>query len=303
MTDRYQSGFGAPGTMPTEQWWRALMEGVDAPLGHVVDVGAAEGVMCLLAARSGADSVLGIGLHDDRMDAARSLVGGQERIEIREQCAEDFAEPADTVVFSMMAHWLGQEETRRFASLARRYFLVVFRERNEHYAIPENGTWFPTLDEMDRTVDGIRTHEAVVLEQDRGKRVWAVTYRTDMRIVDGQVVKRGRKEPLRRGRDLHGDPPFRPTHGADLVALTESERKGVRDLIRKLARASLESGTYPSDLSPRNIIVNRNGAWLVDDEPDERMPGTVVAPEYLPIWQRTLSVLGIDFDGDLRGLL
>ena len=44
-------------------------------------------------------------------------------------------------------------------------------------------------------------------------------------------------------------------------------------------------------------------AWLIDDEPAERMPGTHVAPEYLLIWQATLSSIGIDFDGDLRSLL
>lgn len=289
--------------MPTRAWFAALLRGIDGPLGTVLDVGCAEGVMCILAAEAGADRVLGIGLHDDRMAAALADTAAYPNIEIREQPASLHEEAHRTVVFSMMAHWLGPDETARFATLAARNFAVIFRTANDHYAIPENGTWFPTLEEMDAVVGGVRTHEELVLTQDRGKEVWAATYRTDLRIAEGMVVKNGRRTELRHGIDLHGDRPFRPTGGRSVMKLSGPNAAAVRALAREVAEGALADGTYPSDFSPRNVIVNGAQAWLIDDEPAERRPGTHVDPEYLPIWQATLSSIGLDFDGDLRSLL
>src|SRR5688500_4253838 len=212
MTDRYQAGLGFPGTMDTEGWFAAILAGIDGPLGDVLDVGCAEGVMCVLAADAGATEVLGIGLHDDRMFAAIEAASHRPNVTIREQMASAHHEHHRTVIFSMMAHWLGPGETARFASLATRNFAVIFRAANDHY-VPENGTWFPTLTEMDRTVDHPRTSETLLLVQDHGKEVWAATYRTDITVRHGLVVKGNSIAPFRDGYDLHGDPPFRPTHG------------------------------------------------------------------------------------------
>ncbi len=300
---RYQSGLGHDGTMDTPQWFAALLRGIDGPLGDVLDVGCAEGVMCILAAEAGADRVLGIGLHDDRMAAALLDTANYPNVIIREQEARTYEGSHRTVVFSMMAHWLGPDETARFARLAQRNFCVIFRAANDHYA-PENGTWFPTLVEMDAVVGGVRVHEELLLVQDHGKEVWAVTYRTDMHIEAGWVIHtNGLREPLREGTDLHGDPPFRFTHDRPVVSLEGVKAKAVRKLAATVATEALLDGSYPSDFSPRNVIVNGAEAWLIDDQPSERMPGTHVAPEYLPIWQATLSAIGMDFDGDLRSLL
>src|SRR6185503_5299421 len=106
--------------------------------------------------------------------------------------------------------------------------------------------------------------------------------------------------PLRQGFDLHGDPPFRPTHDKAPLRLSGPNAAAVRHLARSVASEALQAGTYPSDFSPRNVIVNDGQAWLIDDEPDERRPGTVVAPDFLPIWQATLGTIGLAFDGDLR---
>ena len=145
----------------------------------------------MLALASGATDVLGIGLHDDRMVAARNLadrLGGL--VAIREMRAADLDERADTIIYSMMAHWLGRAETLRIAALANRWFLVVFRLANENYARPQNGTWFPTLEEFDGVVRGIRTHEELLLTQDNDKQVWAATYRTDMWRHGDWICKR-----------------------------------------------------------------------------------------------------------------
>ncbi len=299
MSDRYQE----PGAMPTKAWFAALLRGIDGPLGDVLDVGCAEGVMCVLAAEAGAAEVLGIGLHDDRMFAALEATAGYPNIRIQEQAASAHDASHRTVIFSMMAHWLGQDETARFARLATRNFAVIFRTANDHYA-PENGIWFPTLEEMDATVGGVRTSEGVVLVQDNGKEVWAATYRTDLRIAEGMVYKGDAPpQPFYQGIDLHGDLPFRPTQGRGVIRLSGPNAEAVRTLARAVAQDALADGTYPSDFSPRNVIVHGTRAVLIDDEPDERRPGTHVAPEFLPIWQATLSSIGLDFDGDLRSLL
>ena len=303
MNDPYQSAPGRPGRMPTPEWFAALLRGVDGPLGAILDVGSAEGVMSVLAREAGADSVLGIGLHDDRMAAALEATKGDPAIEIREQEARDFTGSFRTVVFSMMAHWLGPDETARYARMATRNFLIVFREANDHYAIPDNGTWFPTFEELDAVVGGVRTHEELLMTQDNDKRTWAAVYRTDLMVLEGMVHKGDRVEPFYQGVDLHGDPPFRPTHGATVLRLSGPNAEAVRKLARRVAEDALSDGTYPSDFSPRNVIVNGAQAHLIDDEPSEQKPGTVVAPEYLPIWRATLSSIGLDFNGDLRSLL
>lgn len=304
--DRYQSGLGEPGTMPTEDWFRALTDGVEGPLGDVLDVGCAEGVMCVLAAQAGATWVTGIGLHDDRMAAALTATEPYTNIEIREQAASAHDERHDTVVFSMMAHWLGPDETRRFASLARRWFLIVFREANDHYA-PENGSWFPTFEELDAVISGVRVHEQLVLEQDHGKRTWAAVYRTDVRVEDGMVWKmvdgKATWTPFRDGFDLHGDRPFRSTHGAPVIRLSGPNAAALRILVRNVASDALQDGTYPSDFSPRNVIVNGDEAWLIEDRPSERVAGTHVTEPWLSIWRSTLSAIGLPFSGDLRELL
>lgn len=323
MTDRYQSGYGLPGTMPTEAWFAALMRGVDGQLGSVLDVGCAEGVMSLLALDHGAESVLGIGLHDDRLAAAKELTQGAKALTIREMAASEIEDSFDTVIYSMMAHWLGRKETARIASLARRWFLVVFRIANDHYAIPANGHWFPSIEELDETVGGIRTHEELLLTQDNGKEVWAATYRRDMVLWEGWVYKH---EALSEGAqalivagapvhaqitnipeigahavrfidglDLHGDPPFRPQHPGKPVICNPA----VAELARGIAKAALTCGWYPTDFSPRNIIVNDEGAHLVDLGEIERTDGTVPEP-YRTIWETSL---GRPFSGRLADLL
>lgn len=257
--------------------------------------------MCVLAAQGGAESVVGIGLHTDGMAAAKEATQGYP-IEIREQPAELYYDTHRTVIFSMMAHWLGERETARFARLATRNFAVIFRTANDHYA-DSNGHWFPTLEEMDETVGGVRTSETLLLTQDHGKEVWAATYRTDLQVDGETVIKNGLRSPLRAGHDLHGDAPFRPRNGQPVAQLDDIERHAVRELARAVAAASLSEGTYPSDFSPRNVIVNGTEAWLIDDEPAERMPGAVVSGDFLPIWQSTLSAIGMAFSGDLRDLL
>ncbi len=302
MTDRYQSGLGEPGAMDTPGWVAAIRKGIDGPLGSVLDVGCAEGVMCVLMHLDGASPVLGIGLHDDRMATALAVTESIPNITIQEIEAHEYEGRHRTVIFSMMAHWLGPDETARYARMAERNFAIVFRLANDHYA-PENGSWFPTLEELDEVVGGPRTSETLLLTQDNGKEVWAATYRTDLHVQDDLVVKGDRIEPLRKGTDLHGDKPFRPTQNQPVVRLSGPAARAVLELASKVAADSLADGTYPSDFSPRNVIVNGDVAWLIDDEPAERMPGTHVAPEYLPIWQATLSSVGLEFDGDLRSLL
>lgn len=295
MTDRYQE----PGVMPTSEWFAALRRGIDGPLGDVLDVGCAEGVMCRLALEAGANSALGIDSNPERIAVASNGPG-----EFMIADALGFG-PARyrTVIMSQIIHWLGASHSLRFFMAATRNLAIVFRLANDHYAIPENGVWFPTLTELDAMVGGVRTSETHLMTQDNGKEIWAATYRTDLVLADGMVRKNGRSEPFHDGIDLHGDKPFRPTPDQPVIRLSGPNATAVRDLARKVAEGALADGTYPSDFSPRNVIVAGAEAWLIDDEPEERVAGTVVAEPFLPIWQATLSSIGLDFTGDLRSLL
>jgi len=304
--------------MPTEAWFASLMRGSDGRLGSVVDIGCAEGEMCALAVKAGAGPVVGIGLHDDRMRASRALAAAVG-FEVREQAAADFSEPFDTVIYSMMAHWLGRDETARISRLARKWFLAVFRDPNPGYQMPANGTWFPTLDEWDETIRGVRTHDEVVLEQDHGKTIRAATYRTDLYIRDGwvhhptdvdldplgrllaagapidaRILPGGYAVRLVAGRDLHGDAPFRPSHRPDLF-----HDSAVDDLAAGIASAALACGWYPPDFSPRNILIRGTRAHLVDLGEILPTDGTVPEP-YRAIWELSL---GRPFSGRLADLI
>lgn len=311
MPDRYQSSPGtSDGTFDTQAWFDELLKGVSGPLGSVLDVGAAEGVMCLLAAQHGATRVTGFGLHDDRMAEARRL--NHPNILIRECEARDWTEPADTIIYSMMAHWLGKSETARFARLADRWFLVIYRPPNEHYQQPINGTWFPTLAELDEVVGGIRTHDAVLVRQDRGKTIHAVTYRVGWQhkpfpVSEGlraltdagaplhwREAEGGYEVKIAQGFDLHGDLPYKPADGKPVLL---QGHPAVRKLAHEIAVAALKCGWYPTDFSPRNIVVHGDTAKLIDLEEIEATTGRVGDP-YLPIWQATLG----DFSGDLGDL-
>lgn len=305
MNDRYQAFGELPGAFPTEEWWNALRRGIDGPLGSVLDVGCAEGVMSVLALDAGAEYVCGLDINSERIALATAAAAGRNADFWVQR--SDRLEHGDfrTVILSMIAHWIGKEETARLAKLAERNVAVIFRETNEHYAIPENGTWFPTLEELDATIGGIRTHEEHLMTQDNGKRIVAATYRTDMEIVGGMVYRAGRVPiPLRTGVDLHGDLPFRPVNGKPVLRLSGPNADAVRELARRIAQQALEDGMYPSDFSPRNVIVGDRGAYLVDRDPAEELPHEGrVHPEFLSIWQATLSSIGITFSGDFRELL
>lgn len=302
---RYQTAPDAPGTFPTAEWFAALLRGIDGPLGTVLDVGCAEGVMSVMAAQAGG-IVDGIDTNLERLDAAyQQAVAAGVVINLWARPSTYWNKPRRTVILSMIAHWVGREETCRLAGLAQRNVAVIFRLANDHYSIPENGTWFPTLAELDETISGVRTHEELLLTQDSDKQVWAATYRTDITVMDGMVYRTGREPmPLREGRDLHGDQPFRPTNGAPLAILTNEERAAVRRLAREVALDALALGMYPTDFAPRNVIVGPEGAFLVDRDPAEDEPyiGGVSA-KYLPIWQATLRAAGVEFHGDLQELV
>lgn len=325
---RYQSTPGtSDGVMPTAEWFAVLREGMGT-LGTVLDVGSAEGVMSVAALHAGAERITGISLPDDgyieKAEVYKRVHEFDEHELIRltfiPMFAKDWTEPRDTILFSMIAHWLGQAETARFARLARRHFAVIFREANDGYA-ESNGTWFPTLDELDVTVGGTRVLYKPLLEQDHGKTISAAVYRMDwlhkpspnfdprglgaliaagaplhgLPAPDGYVVK------LAKGLDLHGDPPFQPEHDKPVRKLHGREADALRDLIRGIAGAALRSGWYPTDLSPRNIIVGET-AELVDLDEIEPTDGRV-DERYLPIWQATLSAIDVAFTGDLRELV
>jgi len=89
-TDRYQSSATEPGAMPTLDWFAALLAGIHGPLGTVLDVGSAEGVMSMAAADAGADpdplvdaverhAPRAAGVRPDLVEQVAVVVGGADR--------------------------------------------------------------------------------------------------------------------------------------------------------------------------------------------------------------------------------
>jgi hypothetical protein len=289
VNDRYQSGLGFVGVMDTERWFAAL-------LGASTDHSA---TCSTSAAPKGRKRRRSEPRHP-RAAGARSVLDAHR-----------------TVIMSQIIHWLGRRATRSGSSWPRRATSRSSSElANDHYAIPENGTWFPTLTELDAMVGGVRTSETHLMTQDNGKEIWAATYRTDLRPrSEGEmVVKNGRiASRSTTASTSTATSPSAPPRISRSLRLSGPNATAVRDLARKVAEGALADGTYPSDFSPRNVIVDdrRRRAGRPSEADRRRARGATApgdgrgarVPADLAVHPAAYSSIGLDFTGDLRSLL
>lgn len=155
--------------MPTDEWFSKILKYVDFKGKSVIDYGCAEGRMCRLAKDAGARWVTGI-------DSEASFELAMD-IDFELENIKDYKpEKHDMGIFSMIIHWIGKEETVRQLP-ALNTAIIIFREPNEGYQIPQNGKWFPTLKELDKTLSGFsRKHTEVLHTQDNNKTIRLAIY-------------------------------------------------------------------------------------------------------------------------------
>lgn len=158
------------GVMPTNEWFEKIKAHVDFKGKCVVDFGAAEGIMSQLAVESGAIWVKAV---DNQFHFIPSPKVAFINVNI-----ENFSydKKVDVGIFSMIIHWIDRKELLRQAKNIDT-LAIIFREPNEGYQIPQNGKWFPTLEELNKTLNGFNLkHTEELMEQDNGKTIRLAIY-------------------------------------------------------------------------------------------------------------------------------
>lgn len=180
MSIAYQNG-----VMPTNEWFNEIKEHVKFNGKTVLDVGCAEGVMCLLSLKEGAKSVNGIDEQMEMIERAEKLTEEYSNVLFIHGKTKDkiMVGNADIGIFSMIIHWIGMEEFLRLTKCFKT-IVVIFRERNPGYQIPINGKWFPTLQELHSLMKekGFRrNYSEVIMVQDSEKRISLAIYDKEKR--------------------------------------------------------------------------------------------------------------------------
>ena len=299
----YPDGQAKAGVFPTLEWFDYINEVVPFVGNSVLDVGCAEGMMSLLAARAGARFVTGIDRSEEKTDSARQLQNAWHFSNVRFiHCnADEFLcndDNFDIVIASMILHWLDgySGALRKLADRANKYLVVIFRERNSHY-LSEHGRWFPSLTEVsDALGDCALIRSEHIATQDHGKRILLAIYRTDVSIEsDGKIVRkrvhvsenwaRSINDLLRTGApmeaflgptpfgyrarfidgvDLWGHKVFQPRQAVEPLIPSPVLRMRLLELLRDLLTAALQSRSCFSDLTFRNIVVKDGIPFLID---------------------------------------
>ena len=158
--------------MPTNEWFEKIKAHVDFKGKSVVDYGCAEGIMSKLAKEAGAKYVCAID-NQEHYQPSEGVIFLKADIDERIVYGE-------IKIFSMIIHWIDKDETLKHIQDCEKA-IIIFREKNPGYQIPINGKWFPTLDELDETLDGFRrVHSELLMVQDNDKRITLAIYEKDL---------------------------------------------------------------------------------------------------------------------------
>ena len=175
----YQSIHSIKGVMPTVDWFERIKANVNFKDKTVVDVGSCEGVFSYLIKKEGAKVVMAVEEQEDRMAEAISLFKATdtpvvcENVKIQQI---EFKEPWDIFFLSMIIHWIGEEEVKKLLPHCNEV-VIIFREKNHNYEIPTNGVWFPTVEELDKSMVGFkRKHSELLMTQNEDQNIILAIY-------------------------------------------------------------------------------------------------------------------------------
>jgi len=167
------------GSFPTDKWFEKIASYVDFLNKKVIDYGCSTGMLSILAAYDGA-TVLGIDNEKKHIEKAIKLSnewGGHAYFAHKEIKDMEYPTNHDISLFSMIAHWIGKEEVERIIKHTESVLIFIYRPKNDHYQIPENGTWFPTQEELDKVCkDFEKIHTEVLQVQDNDKKIVLAIY-------------------------------------------------------------------------------------------------------------------------------
>ncbi len=172
----YQTTDHEQGVFPTLEWFEKIKAHVDFKDRSVADFGCAQGMMSILAKRNGAAKVVGVDNQGENINFARILAKDLDIDFIYGNIEDNRSDHYDIKILSMIIHWIGFMETLRQSRYTNK-LIIIFREANEAYDHPDNGKWFPTLEQLDDTFRGFsRKHSEVLMEQDNHKKIVLAIY-------------------------------------------------------------------------------------------------------------------------------
>ena len=194
----HRDGRVEPGVMPTLDWFDEVSKVVDWKGKSVLDVGCAEGMYSVAVQKKGA-RVVGLDVSPYMVVNAKSLRDEYGlRHPVYESKVESYypLEVYDILMFSMILHLMDdvQYHFRRLANSVKDLIVCIYRTKNASYTIPDNGKWFPTINEMDvlAIAKGFKKiHHQLLLTQDNEKEIYLSIYRRykDVKPVITAVIK------------------------------------------------------------------------------------------------------------------
>lgn len=172
----YQSSEEEKGVFPTLDWFKAIKPHVDFKDKYVIDFGCCDGVLSILSKKEGAEKVSGIEHEQEKLTHASHLAKGLDITWVLEDIKKLPTGKFDIGIFSMIIHWIGKGEVKRWIPFADT-FIYIYRQANVFYDHPDNGYWFPTQEELDIFMKGFsRKHSELLMEQDNNKKIVLAIY-------------------------------------------------------------------------------------------------------------------------------
>lgn len=180
----HKDGSVETGVFSTLEWFSEISKTVDWKGKSVIDLGCAEGMFCVLALNEGAKRAICIDVNPDMIVKAKKLHKEHGLpYSIYQSKAESYypLEPHDIVIFSMVLHWMDDVyyHFKRLVDCVKE-IVCIYRTRNASYKIPDNGKWFPSVNELDvlAVTTGFKNvYTRLLLTQDNNKEIYLTVYR------------------------------------------------------------------------------------------------------------------------------
>lgn len=253
--------------------------------------------------------------------------------------------PRDITIMSMISHWLEDPiaTIQQHAQNTNKFLVIINRDPHPQYKIPENGQKFVSQDDLVNALPNCQLiHSKLLMRQDKNKAITLMVFKVGIKKHGDHVYKDWPRNGLSAeqyneniknfyqlyeagaplglfcgftptgyitkycgGLDLYGRAPFE-LKKPENDKISDKNREKVRKMLIKLLKTSLKCRKYYADLSPANVMVDDNGAHLIDyDHILSMSAANTIDPKWLPVWRDFLNHcgIGVGFNGDFQLLL